>query len=96
MDMPLFRFIAPVILGRFCTAPATHADVMCSGLTSDLLTEKNRSVIFYTTFRDDRLMVCRLRGLWDGVLPEICRGWLATLTTLRGTQERATGRPSFS
>lgn len=88
--MRLSRLIAPALLGLLAASPAIHADVICNGRVTALLTQKDGVVMVHTTFRNDWLMVCNIKQDSDGVSPDVCRSWLATLTTLRVTQEPAT------
>lgn len=88
--MHFSRLVAPVVLAFLGVAPGIHADVLCNGRVSALLTEKEGNVMAYVTFRNDWLLVCNIRSVSDGVQPDVCKSWLATLTTLRVTQEPAT------
>lgn len=78
-----------LLIALWALAPLSHAEQWCKGKVTSVLTEPNGNVQAFTTFRADWLQVCNLTAVWKGVPVDVCKSWLATLTTLRVTQEPA-------
>jgi hypothetical protein len=81
---------AVLLLSLLGMAPSSHANIWCNGTITGVLTDNAGNVMAYTTFRNDWLQVCNIRAAWKGVAVEVCKAWIAKLTTLRVTQEPAT------
>lgn len=68
-------------------ASSSQADNICTGTIGGVFTDRTGRVMTYVTFRNDWVQVCNVTAAWKGVHVDICKNWVAALTTLRVTQE---------
>lgn len=85
--MPLARSIVSSTLLLLGFAASSQADIICTGQIKGVFTDKLGRVMTYASFRNDWVQVCNIGATWNGVTTDICKSWIATLTTLRVTQE---------
>jgi len=77
----------PSILLLLGLASASQADIICNGQINGVFTDRLGRVMTYATFRNDWVQVCNVTAAWKNVPIDVCKTWVATLTTLRVTQE---------
>lgn len=74
----------PLVLGFI---QSSHAATNCVGQVSGMFTTVTGDVFMHATFRNDWLQVCNVTTAWKSVPTDVCKVWVASLTTLRVTQE---------
>jgi hypothetical protein len=81
---------AALSLLMLSVAPPSQANIWCNGRITGVLVDNAGGVLAYSTFRNDWLQVCNVTSAWKGIPVDLCKTWVAQLTTLRISQEPAT------
>jgi hypothetical protein len=65
--------------------PALAAPQWCGGKIERMFHDAGGVVFIFPTFRNDWIAICNVNAAWQGVTPEVCRGWLSeTLSVILG------------
>lgn len=65
---------------------AHAAPLYCVGSVSQVTSRNNGELLFKAGYRGDFLAVCNLQTAWNGITPEQCKHWYATLLAAQLTQ----------
>lgn len=69
--------------------PSAEADVWCSGTIAGVYVNVNGGVNILPSFRQDWLEICNVTTTRLGVTVDVCKAWLALVTSLHVTQQSA-------
>jgi len=61
------------------TPLVAKADIYCSGNVSDMLIYGGSNVTIFGSWRNDFTFICNVQSTWNGIGPDTCKAWYATL-----------------
>ena len=73
MKFKLSIFLSLALLASACYS----AQQWCTGVIRHTYINKQGNLYIFGDWRNEHTQICNLNSLWQGVEPEVCKGWLS-------------------
>lgn len=79
-----------IMMALAFASPSAKAAQWCSGKILGMYVDASSNVSIWGSYRSEWTTICNVSTAWKGIPTDLCKSWVALVTTLRITQEFAT------
>ena len=83
------RIVTAVVLLQGLYATAAYSAQWCTGTIRGFYIDSGGGLLISTSYYGAWTQICNTTTTWKGIVPDLCKAWLAVVNTLQVTQQQA-------